>query len=44
MFFFSEYDGAKLQEIIDTQERIVMHMKNKGSTKRLYNVAVILDD
>ena len=41
--FFSEYDGAKLAEIIDRQEKMVMHLKKKGSTKQ-FNIAVILDD
>ena len=31
---FQEFDGAKVQEIIDKQEKIVMHLKNSKSKKQ----------
>ena len=43
--FFSEYDGGKLAEIIDRQEKMVMHLKNKGAkNQQMFNIAVVLDD
>jgi hypothetical protein len=43
--FFSEFDGAKLGEIIDRQEKMIMHLKNKGGkNQKMFNIAIILDD
>ena len=41
--FFHEYDGEKLAEIIEKQQKITMHLKKKGA-KKMFNIAVILDD
>ena len=41
--FFQDFDGAQVQEIIDKQEKIVMHLKKQGS-KKIFNIAFFFDD
>ena len=41
--FFQDFDGAQVQELIDKQEKIVMHLKKQGS-KKIFNIAFFFDD
>ena len=41
--FFWEWDPNKLAEIIEKQEKIVMHLRKAGKRK-MFNIGVILDD
>jgi hypothetical protein len=41
--FFWEWDPSKLAEIIEKQEKIVMHLRKNGKRK-MFNIGVILDD
>ena len=36
--FFQDFSGAQVQELIDKQEKIVMHLKKHGS-KKMFDVA-----
>ena len=36
--FFQEFRGSQVQELIDKQEKIVMHLKKQGS-KKIFNIA-----
>ena len=41
--YFSEYEPEELEKIIDTQHKIIKHMKDKGTTK-LYQILIVIDD
>ena len=41
--FFQDFDGSKVQEILDRSEKIVMHLKNSNSKKQ-FNIALFFDD
>ena len=41
--FFDEYDPAALQEIVDTQKKVVEHQKDNGH-KKLFQILIVVDD
>jgi hypothetical protein len=41
--YFSEYEPDQLENIIETQHKIIKHMKDKGQTK-LFQILVVIDD
>jgi hypothetical protein len=42
-FYFSEYDAQALNNIIDTQRKIIEHQK-KQNDKKLYQILIVIDD
>ena len=42
-FYFDHYDPNDLQNIIDTQHKVIEYMKKKGH-KKLYSILVVVDD
>ena len=42
-FYFDHYDPNDLQNIIDTQHKVIEYMKKKGH-KKLYSILIIVDD
>ena len=42
-FCFADYTAEDLEEVIDTQKKIVDAQKKRGD-KRLYNILIIVDD
>ena len=42
-FYFDHYDPNDLQQIIDTQHKVIEYMKKKGH-KKLYSILIIVDD
>ena len=42
-FYYDHYDPDALEKIIETQTRLVKHMKAKGQ-KKLYQILIIIDD
>jgi hypothetical protein len=42
-FYFDHYDPDELQNIIDTQHKVIEYMKKKGH-KKLYSILVVVDD
>ena len=42
-FLFDEYDGNALQQIIDTQHKVIEYQK-KNKMKRLFSCLLIIDD
>ena len=42
-FYYDHYDPEALERIIETQTRLVKHMKAKGQ-KKLYQILIIVDD
>ena len=41
--FFDEYDPSALQEIVDTQKKVVEHQKDNGH-KKLFQILIVVDD
>lgn len=42
-YFFDTYDETEFRKIIQTQAKVIKHMKDRGF-KKLYNIAIIIDD
>ena len=42
-FYFDHYEPDELQNIIDTQHKVIEYMKKKGH-KKLYSILVVVDD
>ena len=42
-FYFDHYDPDELQNIIDTQHKVIEYMKKKNH-KKLYSILVVVDD
>ena len=42
-FYFDHYDPDELQNIIDTQHKVIEYMKKKN-IKKLYSILIIVDD
>jgi hypothetical protein len=42
-FFFDHYDEEALENIIETQKKLIIHMK-KNNYKKLYSICVLIDD
>jgi stress-induced morphogen len=42
-FYFDHYDPDELQNIIDTQHKVIEYMKKKGHNK-MYSILVVVDD
>ena len=42
-FYFDHYEPDELQNIIDTQHKVIEYLKKKGH-KKLYSILVVVDD
>ena len=42
-YYFDTFDQTEFKNIIQTQAKIIKHMKDRGM-KKLYNIAIIIDD
>lgn len=42
--FFDTWDGAALQEIVETQKAVVQHQKKEKASKELWGIAIVCDD